>query len=205
MLLQCLGEELRGERFVYDLKFSDRIAEAAGQLGAEPLVERSGHAFLRTRMCDTTAVFGAEVSGHYFYKALDGGDDGLYTACLVIAHLARLGQDVGRAAPRLPGGLHDARSAASDAAERSADASSSRFARPGPRFRSKTIDGVRIDMPGGWALVRSSVTEPALTFRFEGLDWHALDDLVERFCDTMPEFGDELWGHFKAAVGGVEQ
>ena len=59
-------------------------------------------------------------------------------------------------------------------------------------------------MPGGWALVRSSVTEPALTFRFEGLDWHALDDLVERFCDAMPEYGDELWGRFKAAVGGEE-
>ena len=49
VLLQCLGEELRGERFVYDVKFSDRIPEAARQLGAEPLVERSGHAFIRTR------------------------------------------------------------------------------------------------------------------------------------------------------------
>ena len=48
VLLHCLGDELRGERFVYDLKFSDRIAEAARQLGAEPLAERSGHAFLRT-------------------------------------------------------------------------------------------------------------------------------------------------------------
>ncbi len=38
VLLQCLGDELRGQRFVYDLKFSDRIAEAARQLGAEPLV-----------------------------------------------------------------------------------------------------------------------------------------------------------------------
>ena len=70
-------------------------------------------------------------------------------------------------------------------------ASNSRRHRTGPRgmvaFPQRTLDGVRIDMPGGWALVRSSVTEPALTFRFEGLDWHALDDLVERFCDTLPE------------------
>lgn len=43
-----------------------------------------------------------------------------------------------------------------------------------------------------------------MTFRFEGLDWHALDDLVERFCHAMPEYGDELWGRFKAAVGGEE-
>ena len=68
-------------------------------------------------------------------------------------------------------------------------------------FPQQTIDGVRIDIPGGWALVRSSVTEPALTFRFEGLDWHALDDLVRRFCNTLPEYGEQLWGCYRATVG----
>ncbi len=47
VLLQCLGDELRGQRFICDVEFSDRIAEAARKLGAEPIVERSGHAFLR--------------------------------------------------------------------------------------------------------------------------------------------------------------
>ncbi len=56
-LLQCLGKELKGERFVHDVKLSDRIPEAARQLGAEPLVERSGHAFIRTRVRDTAALF----------------------------------------------------------------------------------------------------------------------------------------------------
>jgi phosphomannomutase len=69
-------------------------------------------------------------------------------------------------------------------------------------FPQSSVDGVRIDMPGGWALVRSSVTEAALTFRFEGLDWHALEDLVERFCDALPEVGDELWMRYRAAMGG---
>lgn len=202
LLLQCLGEKLGGERFVYDLKFSDRIAQAARQLGAEPLVERSGHAFLRTRMCDCDAMFGAEVSGHYFYRALGGGDDGLYTACLLIASLARSGQTLAglrRACPpiymtpdlRIPvsidlqqGILEQVRAAWAD-------------------FPQQTIDGVRIDTPGGWALVRVSVTEPALTFRFEGLDWHALEHLAERFCDTLPEeLGDQLWACCHAAMGG---
>ncbi len=92
VLLECLGEELRGARFVCDLKFSDRIVEAARRLGAEPLVERSGHAFIRRRMVDSGARFGAEVSGHYFHQSLAGGDDALYTVCRLIAHLARSGQ-----------------------------------------------------------------------------------------------------------------
>ena len=92
VLLQSLGDELRGQPFVYDLKFSDRMAEAARQFGAEPIAERSGHAFIAARMIETNAVFGAELSGHYFYRSIDGGDDALYTACRLIAYLARSGQ-----------------------------------------------------------------------------------------------------------------
>ena len=46
VLLNSFGAELQGQRFVHDLKFSDRIPEAAAALGAEPLAERSGHAFI---------------------------------------------------------------------------------------------------------------------------------------------------------------
>ena len=204
VLLKCLANELPGQRFVYDLKFSDRIPEAAAQLGAEPLVERSGHAFLRTRMCDSSALFGAEASGHYFYKALDGCDDGLYTACLVIAHLVQSGKTLAELRRKCPAVYM------TPELRITMPPSDQNTVLEGVRtawaeFPQKTIDGVRIDMPGGWALVRSSVTEPALTFRFEGLDWPALDDLVERFCDAMPEYGEELWGRFRAAIGGEEQ
>jgi phosphomannomutase / phosphoglucomutase len=203
ILLQSMADQLRGSRFVYDLKFSDRIPEAASQLGAEPLVERSGHAFLRTRMCDSGATFGAEVSGHYFYKALDGCDDGLYTACLAIAYLARTGKSLGELRRGCPAVYitSDLRLEMAPAAQA---AVLDQIRTSWRDFPQRTIDGVRIDMPGGWALVRSSVTEAALTFRFEGLDWHALDDLVERFCDAMPDYGDELWVRFKADVGGAD-
>jgi phosphomannomutase len=203
VLLQCLGDELHGQRFVYDVKFSDRIAEAARQLGAEPLAERSGHAFLAARMGDSGAVFGAKLSGHYFYRAIEGGDDALYTACRLIAHLARSEQSLAelrRACPpvymtpelRIP--VPPAVQPQVIEQVRTAWA----------QFPQRAVDGVRVDMPGGWALVRSSVTGPALTFRFEGLDWHALDDLVERFCQSLPDLGDELWGRYRAALGAEE-
>lgn len=199
-VLNCLGSQLQGEKFIHDLKFSDRIVEAARQFGAEPLAERSGHAFLRTRMGKTNALLGAEVSGHYFHRALQGAEDGLYTACLLIEHLARTQRtlsELRRLCPpvymtpdvRIPV-PPDRQSHVIDQIRQSWS-----------EFPQQTIDGVRIDTPGGWVLVRSSVTEPVLTFRFEGLDWHALDDLLERFCDTLPEFGDELWARCRAAIG----
>ena len=64
-----------------------------------------------------------------------------------------------------------------------------------------TVDGVRIEVPGGWALVRKSVTGPSLSFRFESADWHGLEHLVSRFCQLLPEIGPERWVRYKTAVG----
>ena len=132
---------------------------------------------------------------------MGGGEDPLYVACRLIAWLARTGRtlsEVRRGCPavqmtpelRIPveQGLQAEIIEGVSAAWEG--------------FPQTRVDGVRIDTPGGWALVRSSVTEPALTFRFEGLDWHALDDLVERFRGTLPaEIGEELWIRYREALG----
>jgi phosphomannomutase len=191
-LLECVGGQLPGQPFVYDLRFSDQIAEAARQMGAEPLAERPGHGFLRTRMRKADAAFGAAIGGQYFHRTLDGRCDPLYTICHLIAYLYRSQRTLGelrRGCPpiymtpelRLP--------MPPDVQEATIGQVMAAWA----EFPQRTADGVRIDTPGGWALVRSSTTEPALTFRFEGLDWHALEDLVERFCDVLPGCGDQLW------------
>ena len=73
------------------------------------------------------------------------------------------------------------------------------------QFPQTMLGGIRINLPGGWALVRSSGVDPVLSFRFEGLDWPALEDLVERFCNAIPEFGDELWTRYRAAMSGTGQ
>ena len=49
-------------------------------------------------------------------------------------------------------------------------------------------------------LVRCSVTEAALTFRFEAADRSGLDRLVRRFCGALPRLGDGLWARYKAEV-----
>ena len=199
--LDSFGEELRGQRFVYDLKFSERLVEHARELGAEPVAERSGHAFIRAKMVETGAMFGAEVSGHYFFRSLDGGDDGFYAACRLIAHLARSGDSLGELRRQCPTiyitpdlRLSVPREAQAEILESVHTAWES--------FEQTTIDGIRIETPSGWILVRPSVTEEALTFRFESIDWQALDDLVERFSNSLPdELGDELVGHYAAAMG----
>lgn len=199
-LLQSLGTQLHEEPFVYDLKFSDRVPEAARHLGAEPVVERSGHTFIRARMLQTGALFGAEVSGHYFFRALEGGDDGLYTACRLIAHLAQSGQPLSEFRRECPGVFITPDLRVSLAPQRHQSVIDQARA-AWSEHPQTTIDGVRIEFPDGWALIRSSVTEPALTFRFEAGDSPWLEELVWRFCRSLEEVGDELWARYEAAMG----
>jgi phosphomannomutase len=195
---------LRGAQFVHDVKFSDRIREAAVALGAQPLAERSGHAFLFTRMRQTGARFGAALTGHYFFRELEGGDDGLFTACRIIAHLNHSGQtlaELRRSCPTLYV-TPDLRIAMDDETQHRAIQQVSKAWSMHPQT---TIDGVRVDVPGGWALVRPSVTESALTFRFEAGDFHGLEDLVGRFCNLLPNgVGPQLWSRYKMAMGTHE-
>ncbi len=200
-LLQSLGPELAGHPFVYDLKFSDRIPETAAELGAQPLVERSGHTFLRTRMLQTGAVLGAEISGHYFHRALDGGDDGLFTACQMIAYVGRCEVPLAELRRRCPQvfvtpelRVHVEPGRRDQAIELVRAAWS--------HYPQTTVDGVRVSFPDGWALVRSSVTESSLTFRFEATDGTKLLSIVQSFCHPLGDLGDQLWGAYEASLIG---
>jgi phosphomannomutase len=180
------------------------VAEAARRLGAAPLAERSGHAFIRARMIESGAAFGAEMSGHYFHRELHGGDDALYTLCRLLARLARDEVSLSELRRRCPP-LCITPELRLPFAAANREAIISDICTAWAAFPQQTIDGVRVDLPGGWALARPSVTEPALTFRFEGLDWHALDDLVERFCAILPQgLGERLQEEYHAACGGAD-
>jgi phosphomannomutase len=200
LLLQSYGSELEGQTFVYDHKFSDRIPEAARRLGAVAVSQRSGHAFLRERMVAAGARFGAEVSGHYFFQELGGGDDGLFAACRMIAHVARSGgslAELRREAPevfvtpelRVPLRSRQHAEVIRHVRERFAE------------YPQTETGGLRVDFPEGWALIRSSVTESALTFRFEACDWDSLGRLVWQFCESLPQIGETLWTHYEDAAG----
>ncbi len=203
ILLQSFDGDLEDRPFVHDVKFSDRVPQLARTLGAEPLVERSGHAFLRARMIRTGAPFGAEVSGHYFFGALEGGDDGLFAACRLIAYLAASGKSLSelrRACP-LVYITPDLRVPVEPSQQ---EALLQRVREVWAEHPLSFTDGVRVDFSDGWALVRGSVTEPVVTFRFESVDWPSLHHLVWEFCESLGELGEIVWECFAITVGHAD-
>lgn len=203
LFMETLGKAMQNEQVVYDLRFSDRVGERAKQLGAEALAERSGHAYIHKRMIATGAIFGAEIGGHYFFRAMEGGDDGLYAACRMIAFLAQNGKTLAQWRWECPPMYITPELHVSIPLESQARIME-KIRQEWSSFSQQVIDGVRVDTPGGWFLVRSSAAESTLSFRFESLDWPALDHLVQRFCDTIPELGKELWQNYVTGMGLTE-
>ena len=135
--------------------------------------------------------------GHYFYRELQGGDDGLFTACRLLDFLAaeqRTLRDLRLACPpvfttpdlRLP--------IRGDEQDHVIVAVRDSFSSHPQLF----VDGVRIDFADGWGLIRKSVTEEAITCRFEGAGAAALDRIVDAFGVALGTHGAALLELYRA-------
>ncbi len=169
---------------VYDQKCASALPKAVLSVGGEPVTQPSGYGFIRSTMIEQAADFGVEVSGHYFFKSLSGGDDGLYASLVLLQRLvygrrplAELISAVGWPAItpdlRIP-----FRGDANAVLERIAAGCGGRVSR---------LDGIRTEYDDGWALARASITEPAMTLRFEGRDRECMKAIATRFLAGAPE------------------
>jgi phosphomannomutase / phosphoglucomutase len=204
VMLQSFGAELAGEKFVYDVRFSDRIVQAARELGAEPIARPAGHASVRAGMLETAARFGVELGGHYFFSELAGGDDGLFAACRLIDFLARSASKLSELRKGCPE-VHVTSDLCLPLDAESQQALIARARELWSKQPQSEVGGLRIEFPEGWALVRGSAGGPAVTFRFEADTALDLGELVMQFCDRLPEVGDALWVRFQQSLGVAEE
>jgi phosphomannomutase / phosphoglucomutase len=191
LFLRGLGHMVNDRSVVHDLKCSSVLAREAVALGGQPLMEKSGHAYIKACMNRTRAIFGAEVSGHYFHDRLRGGDDGLFSAILMTRFLQARDESLSAWRQSVPARFitQDIRlSVAAAAIPGFFDAVRNGF----DDAMLNDLDGLRVEFDNGWALIRQSITEPKITLRFEGDSQEALDAIVDRFLDAVPEIRDAV-------------
>ncbi len=178
-----------GGTVVFDLKCASLVARTALAHRGTPIMQPSGHGFIKTTLLDRAADLGVEVSGHHFFGVLKGGDDGLFTALVVLGLLQRLHSSLHAQLQRIgwPCITPDLRLPfAGDCCA----ALESIAAHCGGQV--SRLDGVRAEYPEGWGLARASITEPAMTFRFEGRDRDQLRCVVTRFLAGLPALQQQL-------------
>ena len=159
-----------GGQIVFDVKCSQRLAPAIEAAGGKPLMYRTGHSLIKAKMKELNSPLGGEMSGHIFFKERwFGFDDGTYAGCRLLEIVSR-SPDANAVLDALPTSFStpemNVRCAEGEAPTVVAQAVAlANFAEPA---LINTIDGLRVDWPDGFGLLRSSNTTPVLVLRFEG-------------------------------------
>ena len=177
---QDLLRMVPGATIIADVKASQAFFRGVAELGGTPLMWKSGHSHIKSKMKETGAAMGGEMSGHVFFAhEYFGFDDALYAAVRLMAVTARLGATVTELrgampiminTPELRFQVDEARKFAVVAEVRS------RLIEAGADFND--IDGVRVTTPDGWWLLRASNTQDALVARAESGDEAGLARLL---------------------------
>jgi phosphomannomutase/phosphoglucomutase len=172
-------------KVVVDIKLSDVVRREILLRGGLPLLERTGHAFIRGRMVADDALLGLDACGHYFHRELRGGDDGLFSALLVLELLQRAKQSLAELRFTLPA-IFSTPELRIPVELLPFDQALTRLNAALPVMESIRIDGVRLVLEEGTVLVRASGTEPVVSLRIEGSGSSSLELLIERCLRALP-------------------
>ncbi len=158
-----------GAAVIGEVKCSESLFRDIEAHGGRPIMWKTGHSLIKTKMKEERALLAGEMSGHFFFAdRYFGYDDGIYAAVRLLEILSREGKSVGELLADLPKGFSTPEirvSCPDDVKQRVVAAVREHF-----RSRRETteIDGVRVKYPdGAWALVRASNTGPVIVVRFE--------------------------------------
>jgi phosphomannomutase len=91
LLAESMLEKEPGAKIIYDVRASWAVRDTVERLGGEPLVNRVGHAFIKERMRKEGALFGGEVSGHYYFRDFNQADSGTIPALLMLELVSKRG------------------------------------------------------------------------------------------------------------------
>jgi phosphomannomutase/phosphoglucomutase len=176
-----------GACVIYDVKCTGHLATHILRHGGSPLMWKTGHSLIKSKMKETEAELAGEMSGHFFFRERwYGFDDGLYAAARLLEILAASPDDAETVFAELPKGVSTPElkiEMAEGAQYRFIEEFVAKAKFEGARIA--TIDGVRADWPDGWGLVRASNTTPSLVLRFDAKDPAALERVQAAFREQL--------------------
>ena len=178
LFAQDVLSRVPGGHILFDVKCTQRLAPAIAAAGGVPVMYKTGHSLIKARMKELDSPLGGEMSGHIFFKERwFGFDDGTYAGCRLLEIVSRH-PDPSAVLNALPSSYStpelNVACAEGEPHRLSAELqalAAETFAAPA---QVSTIDGLRVDWPDGFGLIRASNTTPVLVLRFEGQTPEAL-------------------------------
>ncbi|PYP35668.1 MAG: phosphomannomutase/phosphoglucomutase [Gemmatimonadetes bacterium] len=171
-----------GASIVYDLRASHAVKDTVARYGGTALMNRVGHAFFKRRMRETNAIFGGEVTGHYYFRDNFYADNGFIPALLMLELMSKKGQPLHDLLKPLAGryfisGEINTKLARMDLVPARLATIAARYA-DGHQYE---LDGLSVEYPDWHFNVRPSNTEPLLRLNLEA----TTSQMMERKRDEV--------------------
>jgi phosphomannomutase len=176
-----------GATIIADVKASQVLFDEVQRMGGTPLMWRTGHSLIKTKMAEIGAPLAGEMSGHIFYAdRYYGYDDALYAAVRLLGVASRSGESLAQMRDRLPVVVNtpELRFPCSEARKFAViDEVRDRLRKGGAQMSD--IDGVRVKTGDGWWLLRASNTQDVLVARAEAKDEAGLSRLKTLLAEQL--------------------
>ena len=179
---------------IFDVKCTRLLTPLIKEYGGRPLMWKTGHSLIKKKMKETGALLAGEMSGHIFFKERwFGFDDGIYSAARLLEVLSKQEMSAEELFETFPNDI--------STPEINIDVTDeSKFsiidalhdAQWGDDAKLTSIDGVRVDYPHGWGLVRASNTTPVLVLRFEAESETELQRIKDVFHAQLKRVAPDL-------------
>jgi phosphomannomutase len=196
-LLMIYAEELLrrkpGATIIADVKASRALFDTVAAHGGKPLMWKTGHSLIKSKMKEVSSPLAGEMSGHVFFAdGYYGYDDALYAGIRLIAASARLGKSVTQLRGEMPAMLNtpELRFQVDESRKFAAIEEVKARLAASPDAVDGT-DGVRVTSADGWWLLRASNTQDVLVARAESDTQEGLDRLLRQIDDQLAASGLE--------------
>ncbi len=184
LLAESVLAKSPGGKIIYDLRASWAVPETVEEAGGTPLINRVGHAYIKHRMREEEAVFGGEVSGHYYFSEFSQADSGVVPFLLMLELVSRRGQKLSeilrpyRERYFITGELN---TPVPDVALKLEELKE-RFGRQG---EVSHLDGISVDADDWHFNVRPSNTEPLLRLNLEARSKELMEQKRDEVLDVI--------------------
>ncbi len=172
-----------GAEIIFDVKSTRKLFDWITQHGGRPVLWKTGHSFIKSKMKESGALLAGEMSGHIFFKERwYGFDDGLYAGARLLEYLSRQ-PDANRVLHDLPNSINtpELQIRLKEGENYALIARLQKDAKFTDVQNLITIDGLRVEYADGFGLMRSSNTTPVVVLRFEADNEEALARIQNDF------------------------
>ncbi len=184
-------QKMPGAKIIFEVKCSKGLIQRIEALGGVPLMYKTGHSLIKAKMKSEHSPLAGEMSGHIFFAdRYYGFDDAIYAGLRLLEIISEDGK-LSALANKVPKYYSTPEIRIETADEKKFEIVESLKVFFKKSYTVIDIDGIRVDFPDGWGLVRPSNTQPALVLRFEAKTEARLEEIKKLLCDKLEEFKEK--------------